>query len=547
MPAKHSLVLASVAAACSRAPRQVSALDHVTELISDFLCDVPSRWTLESASDAGLVRLMDEIVKTEWPGVGSAFRLARFQRAIQVYAESGSVDVLQWWVTKYLPDQDVWLTIFRVAAYFGNLNVLKWIQAHDRIPAGGIAVACVEPRTVRWLQEQRQVHEVEVLSCEAARAGDFELIKWAKQQRKKIVVHGLTRAMYFAAIEGNLEMVRWLYFNGHETCSNQLMSAAAPNGHLAVMEWLQRSQPRGYFYAPAPTLAMLKHAPVVQWMLKVFNWRSEEERKTWIERALITAAGCGHFDLLQLLCQHWSDGLPFDTVTAAASGGHLHIAQWLHSKGTEVSVDAMDAAAANGHLDTIKWLTDDQIGLQCTANTMDKAASMNHLHVVRWLHEHRSEGCTVLAMDAAATNGHLSMVRWLHTNRAEGCTTKAMDGAAAHGHLSVVQWLHYYRHEGCSRVAMDKAAAAGHLHVIQWLQGHRSEGCSSIAIDEAAAEGHLEVVKFLHSRYKLSCSSLGVCDTAQSGRFAVLEWLLQHDPLKVDEDTLSSHYPCLPW
>nr|KAJ3417804.1 hypothetical protein HK105_000779 [Polyrhizophydium stewartii] len=163
----------------------------------------------------------------------------------------------------------------------------------------------------------------------------------------------------------------------------------------------------------------------------------------------------------------------------------------------ELRLDHVNRAAMNGHLGMLVLL-DEYLGHLCwPKSVMDHAASGGHLHILEWLHEHRTEGCSAFAMDWAATNGHLTTVQWLHATRTEGCTKFAMDLACNNGHLATVKWLHEHRTEGCSQHAMTWAAKNGHLAIVIWLHLHRTESCDGSALTSAARNGHLRVVDFL--------------------------------------------------
>ena len=53
-------------------------------------------------------------------------------------------------------------------------------------------------------------------------------------------------AMTGAAMNGHLEVVKWLHCNRTEGCSASAMNLAAMNGHLEVVQWLQDNQTKGY-------------------------------------------------------------------------------------------------------------------------------------------------------------------------------------------------------------------------------------------------------------------------------------------------------------
>lgn len=73
----------------------VAAVAHVTRSVSGFL-DSSKKWTLESASKAGFVLLLDRLAASEWKGVCYEFREARFLYNSEIAAQAGDTDVLNW-------------------------------------------------------------------------------------------------------------------------------------------------------------------------------------------------------------------------------------------------------------------------------------------------------------------------------------------------------------------------------------------------------------------------------------------------------------------
>jgi Ankyrin repeats (3 copies) len=153
-----------------------------------------------------------------------------------------------------------------------------------------------------------------------------------------------------AALNGFLEIVKWLHSNRTEGCTKNSMDFAAMNGHLEIVKFLHLNRTEG-----CTTYAM--------------NW--------------------------------------------ATQSGHLDVVQWLHCNRTEGCTSrAMDYAAERGHLEVVKWLHCNRTE-GCTANAMDFAAGGGHLDVVKFLHLNRTEGCTTNAMDHAARYGRLDVVEFL--------------------------------------------------------------------------------------------------------------------------------------
>lgn len=192
---------------------------------------------------------------------------------------------------------------------------------------------------------------------------------------------------------------------------------------------------------------------LIRFVFMKFRWRDERARLTWMNHAMVAAAGSGKLDLL-----HAVDSFRIE-----------------FSDSTDSILSMIGAAAANGHLDMVQWLhnnlslpaEEQHCEAQNEYKAIVQASSNDHTKVVQWLHENQYMGSTTDAMDYAAGNGHLHVIQWLHENRSEGCTKKTMHLAAKNRYLEMVQLLHANPTEGCERDTMNEAADRGHTEMVE--------------------------------------------------------------------------------
>lgn len=544
MPSSTSSTPAELTAIAvvGRAYPRFASLDHAVKCVEEFTGEYTGKWTLESASKAGFVRLLHVLSAQEWPALGNEFRKARGLYAAKSAVKAGDLEVLRWWVDMYLPGLHVdMMDLFRVAAEFGHVHILTWLTNSELVQncQDPICITRNYEEAARWLHQHRQVCQaagaIQVLLDANNTALDFAFVKWIHSRPGEFQVKNKSYATVGAAANGDMMMLKWLYASGWDKWPVRAVDSAAANGHLDVIKWMFTTCQSQDYHGAATAAIVNGHSHVIDWIAKRFKWRSVNPRTAWFNRYISTAARVGNLDMVKRLFKYRSVYNPCEAFSLAASCGYIHIVQWLDANGFDSSTKAMDGAAANGCLEIVQWLHAYRRE-GCTTAAMDGAAAFGYLHIVKWLHDNRTEGCSTNAMDAAAQNGHMEMVQWLHLHRSEGCTTGAIVNAAANGHLDIVEWLHENRREGCTDEAMVMAASNGHLSVVEFLYRHRS----TRAMDEAAVNGQLRVVQFLFMDCNLRCSSHGLNALRLNGQFEVLAWLKQQGEDTSNEQELLS-------
>jgi len=187
---------------------------------------------------------------------------------------------------------------------------------------------------------------------------------------------------------------------------------------------------------------------------------------------LVAAATAGRLDVLQWYRGRNQSVDPTTVALAlpyACQGGHLAVAEWLHSEGAEFDEDGLAWACLSGQQPVVEWA----LGHGC---------------------ERGDHECT-----AAALRGHLPLLRWL---RGQGfdCDSDACVAAASGGHVHVLQFLREQGREwGTGAVVCEAAARSGHLDCLTWCL-ENGAAMDARTPDAAARGGHLEVLQFAHRR-----------------------------------------------
>lgn len=181
----------------------------------------------------------------------------------------GHVYILEWLKeNNYLESKTTHLTTNAVFA--GNLDVLKWAKRND-FP--------FHPQT--W---QR-----------AAEGNHFEILKWGADQGFHMNDYVADYAAYYAAINGNKEMLKWCLdrcLNHEFKLKKDLCFAAAWHGRISLIKWLYK---KGY----------------------------ELSDKIWY---------------------------------IAASNGHLNILNWAHDNNIYITISDCSNICINNNIDILKWL-----------------------------------------------------------------------------------------------------------------------------------------------------------------------------------------------
>lgn len=556
-----------------RSQPQVDALPHVAPAIAAYVGLLSADWTIERAAAERLPYLLDRLLAQEAPDLGHFFRSERFDNGVECAARDGSVEILNWWTTKYMPNQSLYASrIADAAAKNGHVNVLQWLRERDQFPSSGLQRICSDwPHVLYWLRDQGIGVFVNVCLDAAAKAGDLPFLLWMHEQPSDRYHVSCTKAALIFAIErGDLDMVQWLRANRPEFAGQfeELFSQHSPpvtQVDRANMPWPYTDHPASYFELPDPLEVTEGHLRIFRWLSIEYEWRNRSHRSQWVNKVALFAASCGNIEMAEVLSDRhplhaqgahrfvrpmrmaafhgqlemvkwlFSEGARCTThaMDGAAMAGHLEIVQWLQEHGTYgPKHEAMDLAAWNNHMHVLRWLHEIRPTQCCSKRAMDAAAGRGHLEIVKWLHKNRREGCTKQAMNDAAANGHFHVVKWLHTNRKEGCTPQGIDRAAVNGHVEIVDFLRHNRLVACSAAAMSQVVANGHLDVVKWLQINLTEGWRPEVVDKAAVNGHLAIVEFFTVECGMSCTNFGMRRTYEANQFAVLEWLLVHNRLE---------------
>lgn len=282
------------------------------------------------------------------------------------------------------------------------------------------------------------------------------------------------------------------------------------------------------------------------------------------QTALVTAAECGHIEVVNVLLMAKADVNaisakgPRTALQAAAGSGHIEVVKALLTANADVTIldqygeDILQAATEGGHTEVVKmlWKAINLINASIiTSKTLRKAVEAGHtamLNMLLTLNVDINPGyCPPTSLlIIGAERGQLEMVKILLTANVDvnGLTRwTALSAAAYHGHVGVVKTLLVAKadvdlEDHFSRTPLHRAAAEGHIEVVKTLLTAKAnvnleDYQNRTALHEAATRGHIEVVKTLlaakadvnHEDYQNRTALHGA---AKEGHIEVIKTLL---------------------
>ncbi|EGG17236.1 hypothetical protein DFA_08226 [Cavenderia fasciculata] len=379
----------------------------------------------------------------------------------------------------------------------------------------------------------------------AAKNGHLDMVcLLSKKKDFKLICES---AMYEAASNGRLKIVKFLHFDCKTECSEDDLNGAAKNGHLDTLRWLYHRYCGDYSGGGGGLSA------------KTFDKASKN----------------GHLATVQWLT-YMKTRCSEKAIDRASQNGHLHILRYLHSNNIfDSTTDAMDNSTK---IEITKFLHYNMYE-GATTNAMDNAASLGLLEIVQFLHEYRTEGCSTQAMTLAAKNGHLDVVKFLYTNRPQDRSTReALNKAIKKGHRDIEIYLtsgddelfditldfdiryviqkgrmdlitlyeRRYLQESLDAQEMYLAASHGQLEVLKFLQSILNlDPIPSNIMDIASTKGYLEIVKYLHFECNSKCTIESMNGAAIYGHLNVVRFLAENRSEKCSDKALEciGEYP----
>ena len=280
---------------------------------------------------------------------------------------------------------------------------------------------------------------------------------------KQIIWNGEIPIMSFAARNGNLEMLEWLQKH-HCPLDLKTFSKAAKGCHVQVLYWLQESYGWDASDRTCEAIVSTGRSDILQWAL--------QSGCPWDARCAYTSARHGHANMFRWIWfNRESSPIDMDSLcSGAAFGGHLELLQ-LARREYRCPWDerTCKCAVRTGKLEILQWVRENRCPWD--ARTCSAAAKYGHLHILQWA---RKNGCpwNEFTCEAAAKYGHLHILQWA---REEDCPwdARTCEAAAEAGSFEILQWA---RAQGCPWDARtcEAAAGAGFYEILQWAQNN---GC----------------------------------------------------------------------
>ena len=317
-----------------------------------------------------------------------------------------------------------------------------------------------DPQLAKVFQTRRAF--TSKLFDEAACAGEVSAMKWIRAICPRTYGSEGTKLMMHAALNGQLEVLKYLRSGPNPTDWDE-ETAADASRHMDCITWVL-STDCPYEDSILRNVARHLGLPALQW----FRANQELPAELWNDGLLAEAAGKHDRPMLEWL-RALSPPIPWsEKVTQAAAGKDLSLLQWLRAQDPPCPWNSRScyAAACSGKLDILVWLRGQDPPCPWDLECIDVAARFSNPEVLQWLHDN---GCPFGPHTAtsAAARGDLPLLKRLHS---AGCPldSECTRYAARSGHLQVLKWL---CDQGC-QLTCDlyvKAASRRQNHILRYL------------------------------------------------------------------------------
>ena len=475
---------------------------------------------------------------------------------------TGDYDTVRWLIEKGVDvnfcNKDG-RTAVLYAAELGPLNVLKFLH-----------------------RKGANIHQESIMSAIQG-AGDYKTVTWLIKKGVDVNhcnEHNFT-AVHFAAIKGNLKVLKLLHKNGaniHQVSSdgsNAILLASKETGECDTVRWLIEQGVDVNHCDDEGSSAVLWAANKGNLhLLKLLNMNGldvQQVTSDGVNCIMAASIGTGDCETVRWLIEqgvdvNHCDDEHFSAVLWAAQVGNLDVLKLLFTEGANIhqvggdgANSIISATQGTGDYDTVSWLIEQGVNVNyCDDDyftAVHVAAEKGNLDVLKLLHEKGAnihqvsrEGINSI-MSASLAGGNCETVGWLIEKHVDVnyCTKEGFTAAlfaAEEGQLDVLKLLHQnganidqVTNSGLNSIILA-SLGSGDCETVNWLieQSVDKFHCTkkgATAIHYAARLNNIDLLEFFKNNdLKLTAlDHLGndalLWNTSMKGNEMTVKWLIQ--------------------
>ncbi|KAK1929396.1 hypothetical protein P3T76_015148 [Phytophthora citrophthora] len=134
--------------------------------------------------------------------------------------------------------------LLRVAASGGYINVSSYLCDEGAVDTNGnVILAAVQHGHTAVTPDMKQRYRSVVYQAVTGGFGEILALLHKSDSSRDLSPGCTTGAMDGAAMEGHLEVIKWLHENRTEGCTGKAIQLAVMNGHLRTARWLTNHYP----------------------------------------------------------------------------------------------------------------------------------------------------------------------------------------------------------------------------------------------------------------------------------------------------------------
>ena len=370
------------------------------------------------------------------------------------------------------------------ASKHGHLNILEWYIEQNKAPFSfeqtdkmiSAAVVGNKMNVLVWLKSVLDVQSSWELFVRVS--VHFYVSLAAKHDNKKMVMwlidNGFQSDIYSAtaaAYAGSIDLLKLF----SPPWSEHVYTNAAEKGHLALLQWAKENAENNY---PWPESKMFPAAAKCD-NAELYHWLFDQQFPLEEETSFINALKKGHFKLIKFARSHgsifWNDEFYFSLLEGAATLGDLETMEWAIAENTGTTGTAASHPIEANH--PIEASSD------FFAPVIEAAASGGHIHILEFLRPtgipFREQQFYAKVSEAAARHGHVAILEWASANTAFSWAYTCFLAAIEGSQFKVLVWLQEFTtkrkqfHELMKRShPMLIAAQVGDIEVFKWLRNN---------------------------------------------------------------------------